>query len=807
MRVLVEHNENINSLITHYQADSQMLGKHYTLLDIHEKYLRQLNAAVTYVEPNFKIILNTVQEADVLSFKEQDIILAVISRKINSSQISRYYDMADGTMMQSEGIGDGQQLLFINCFSEAETIDAISYIDCIRALCRLSEEMNKTLLVYASVYIPRAAYRYRSLCCKIINSYLKAVNGLWVTKCSKREIHHYYNVLQKAYEPYEDACIYLEDDMHAAVSRIISHPKYSSIFKIHSEAADKNRLKRQEISLYDDVFYQSIQPDEEIYVLLNPGNYRKPEYYIGLGLNAVPIVNDYSILYGRKSQFDVLSSVLREEVAPGYNMPIASHIFCYRDPMPSASLGELVPGDLPYKGEGVLIGIVTVDDVDYTNEVLRYPDGSSRIACIWNQQRAGEGIYYFKEQINNALMSPDPKQVVPLPEGDSMSTMMLAIAGGESIGTRYRGVASQAEFIAAKINPASPGIQSIYGGTPTDHGVTMPDVLIGAVRLIEFANIQRRPLVLCIPFNSNIDPHDGSYILNQILGFMAQRNYLTIIAPAGEEADKLHHYSITGRQQGTNIINIRVEKEEQNVVGIIYQRFAEILTAFLYPPAISGAEPINLKIPGIIRMGTTTIFNNGEKINFQNGAKNLLFRLDNPSVGGWRIELNLLSQNLTQADLWLAQQELNPYTTIRPPDPFKTVGSTAASSPLMSVGSFDREGMVVLRSSGRGYSWDNRVQPLLVTNARSILAPCRINEWVSISGTMPAAGIMTGVAANLFSKFLAERVFPFPNTLVINTIILGALQQFEGREYPNPSEGYGIFNLAILRELLAMPLI
>lgn len=72
---------------------------------------------------------------------------------------------------------------------------------------------------------------------------------------------------------------------------------------------------------------------------------------------------------------------------------------------------------------------------------------------------------------------------------------------------------------------------------------------------------------------------------------------------------------------------------------------------------------------------------------------------------------------------------------------------------------------------------------------------------------MPASSIIAGVAAAIYSKGIAEQVFPLPNTLVMNSLILSKITQSEGIEYPNPSYGYGVFNLQRLNDLLTSPLL
>ncbi|MDF2877020.1 MAG: hypothetical protein K0S30_116 [Clostridia bacterium] len=809
MDVIIQHNEKSDSYLGQYANQIENLGPVYKVLEIQEKHLSWLNEMTEYIEPIFAIQLREEQllQKEEVCFETVPMLLAIIGSKQDHKQIDGYYHMNTQTFQETPHPEVRLQTIkVISCYSDHQVISSKEYIQCIRYLTDKAKDLHKSLVIYGNFYVPDENYRYRALAYKIINEYMMRTNGVLIIRAAKAERHKYYNASPKSYEFYLERSIYLHNNFKAAVRKALPF-----LYDDHSPDRFKNmyRYTRQNDTLYDDVFYLSIPAEQEIYVLLNSGNYNKPEYYESFGIQSIRLIDDYSILYAAKSIFDANSRVLKPQVAPQYYVPILSYGACYKNSVGVEADYDLVTDNLQYRGRGVYIGIVGVDGVDYTNTALRNPDGTTRIACIWEQIEGGEGQYYLAQQINDALGSENPDQIIGLPQGDSTTTMALSIAGGsDNREATYRGIATEAEFLVAKVNRGPEVLQRIYGGLPSENGVVMPDALIGAIKLIEFAKEANRPLVLCMPYNGSIDPHDGSYTLNQILGLMAQRVNLTIIVPAGEEADKMHHEGLEGGQETLKIINMRVEKEEQNVMGIIYQKFLTLLSVLLYPPQGVELEPIELKRMGVTRVGERTIiYSNGEKINFSNGAREIMFRLDNPRVGGWRIEMSLQTNAESKIDLWLAQQELNGYTNLRPSSPFMTVGSTGNIVGIMTVGAYDRETMVILKSSGRGFSWSNQVKPLYVTHANQIVAFCGGGGWVSVGGTLVASSIMAGVVATLYHKFIEEDVSPLPNTLIMNSILLGVVNQFEGVEYPNPSQGYGIFDLQSLAGLLATPFI
>ncbi|WP_069998259.1 hypothetical protein [Cellulosilyticum sp. I15G10I2] len=810
MRVIVEHDEWSTRYLRQYANHIEKLDAQHKILDIHEKYLPWLMQLSSYVEHDFMIELvdgaaraaEAAEAADYLidGVYQNQLIFATLGCKIAHSSISCYYNMAHHTQEMPERFKEGSAYNWIHCYSENSEVRAADYIKCIVYLSELSQRLNKPLLIYVSCYVPEAVYRYRTLTYKIINHTLERVKGTLVVKCKDADIYQAYVPCEEAYEPYFDRIVYCNEKQRDIL-------KKAAVFlvSLKDEAASylTGEHNRQDGELYDDFFYQQINLNEKIYVFLNPGNFRPPQYYEALGFKVITLMGDYGMLYAKKSAFETLREVIKLEVAHPYYISILTHNICHKTMLESVPQYSLTKESSKYKGKDIYIGVITTDDVDYTCEALRTQEGASRIVYMWHQEEADKGRHYLRDTINEALQSNNPDKHIKLPDGDSISTMMLGIAGGASRTHLYTGIATEAEFLIAKIKKAPSNIQQIYGGVPFEHAVTMPDVIIAALKLIEFAREQHKPLVLCIPFNNNVDPHDGSLILHQILGMLAQNHALTIIVPAGEEADKMHHYGLNGETMFQDELLIKVRKANQNIVGVIYQRFASIGRTILYPPETMGGLSIDLKLPGVSQVKNTIIYSNGDKISFLNGASRILFRMEKPEIGDWKITFSSQTERLSQIDIWISQEELNYHTTLQPASPFVTIGSLASTSNVMSVGGYDKENMIVLRGSGRGYSWDNRVRPLFITHASNIIAPCGQQEWVAVTGTLPAASVMLGTAAVLYSKFKKENVFPLPNTLIMNSIILGAVKQFEGGVYPNPSQGYGIFDLNALETVLA----
>ncbi|WP_069999066.1 hypothetical protein [Cellulosilyticum sp. I15G10I2] len=420
---------------------------------------------------------------------------------------------------------------------------------------------------------------------------------------------------------------------------------------------------------------------------------------------------------------------------------------------------------------------------------------------LWEQVRTTEGNVYTSEQINAALASENPGEIIRLPEGESMSTAMAAISGGWNESLGYRGVAPQAEFLIARIRPVSENLQRVYGGMPSPTAITMFDALIGLLQLGNYALNQGRPLSLIFPFNGNLDSHDAALYTQQELSRLTKRVGLTIIVPTGDEANKRHHFEIQGEQEGLRIVNLEVEQPNQNVLVAVYQLGGTIRSMNLYAPGTS--DFIDLGQSGISMSGLTTIYSSGSNISFLNGSIRTLFRLENPSVGTWRMELDVNMGATSRIQMWMSQEELNPYVRFNPNNALTTMGSTAAIPYVMSVGGYDFNTQTVLSMSGRGDPQSSNIIPMLVTYGKGILAPCTSREWIGVTGTVPAASIMAGAVAAVYQKYIEEAPNQIPNTVVMNRLILNVLIQIQILQYPNPNQGYGMFTLETLLQLLA----
>ena len=112
-------------------------------------------------------------------------------------------------------------------------------------------------------------------------------------------------------------------------------------------------------------------------------------------------------------------------------------------------------------GDGVLIGIVDTG-IDYTNPIFIREDGTSKIVSIWDQtidseDQFPEGTFYGTEytarQMNQALASSNPFEIVPSRDENGHGTALAGIAAGNIVpDARFSGVAPAAGLAIVKLS-------------------------------------------------------------------------------------------------------------------------------------------------------------------------------------------------------------------------------------------------------------------------------------------------------------------------------------------------------------------
>lgn len=763
------------------------IGKYNAVIELDDQVLKQVKDNFQAIEPDFKVALGDLQWQDLGVLRNEKVILVTVGKYYVNEHIQYLYEMNEEKWQEQNSLR--QQAVWIHCYGDKEELEVSKCLYALEKLYKLGDLLNRPVLIVGNIKSQLPYFKKGSLAQKIVEQNLINKKNLIVLQAENNNSFKFHPA-------------YFEQTLRHIVYTNESAYKVQSVMKrwlMYKESPSKLREARVRQSfLYDDIFYKQIPTNQPIYVPLNLLENEEPAYYENLGLHPVYIGKQHMMLYDERQQLDSRKEELDGIIYPNYECPILTRAPLIQAPKMIFNQTISISSQTEFTGKGVYIGVITTEGIDYTNPFLRNSEGKTKIKRYWIQDTGDEGTYYREDQINEALMSNGVNESVPLEVGENYVSALLGVASGRMSG--YQALATEAEFLVAKIQTAPKSLQSIYGGSTEPIAVLMPDVLIAAYKMLKIAETEQRPIVLIIPYNTNLSSHDGTGIYEQLLAVLGKQQGCTIVVPTGEEGNKNHHQTIVASENIVPNITLQISSQVEAVVGSIYLSNDVDDVISLYDLQASQNR-IPLKEEGIYTIGNSVVYTTGLINNYQNGANMIHFRMVNIQPSPWRLEYatNIVNRD-AKIDIWLAQQELNPYVTLSPSTPFITIGSTAAIDSVLTTGSYDYEDLIVLAASGRGYNWRENIVPNCVTQGRGEVIFSE-SERYEIQGTAVAASLLAGAVAMLYEKQTREGE-AYANSLLMHSKILKYVERFVDVSYPNPIQGYGIFNIRDFAEIL-----
>lgn len=463
---------------------------------------------------------------------------------------------------------------------------------------------------------------------------------------------------------------------------------------------------------------------------------------------------------------------------------------------------------LSLKGQGVLIGFLDTG-IDYENPVFRNSDGSTRIAGIWDQtDRTGThpggliyGSEYREEQINEALNSQDPKEIVPVTDSDGHGTFIASVAAGSEVPEKnFIGAAPYAKIALVKLKPAKEYLREFYFIPEDAQAFQENDIMAGVRYLEELAAERHMPLVLCFGLGTNMGSHTGVDPLSSVLNKFALHNERAVVVAVGNEGNERHHY-LGVMEEGQPYQNVEVNVGE-GVKGFSVELWARAPQRFV----------VEIISPTGERMPSEYILSGGREYDFLfentklsvdyritgilDGAQVIYIRFENPSQGLWNIRVFPEVEMASIFHMWLPMQELmsgEVYFVRSNPDSTLTVPSTAIVP--MSVGAYDaRDDSIYLRS-GRGFTPNGWFKPDFVAPGVGILGAGPRNQFIARDGTSAAAAITAGAVALMMEWGIVRGNYTTITSIEIKNILIRGADRDEKRVYPNKAFGWGRLNL------------
>ena len=463
---------------------------------------------------------------------------------------------------------------------------------------------------------------------------------------------------------------------------------------------------------------------------------------------------------------------------------------------------------LSLKGQGVLIGFLDTG-INYENPVFRSSDGSTRVAAVWDQtDRSGtppEGFIYGSEytsaQINEALQSGNPREIVPVTDPDGHGTFMASVAAGTQIPEEeFIGAAPYAKIAMVKLKPAKEYLREFFFIPKNAEAFQENDIMAGLEYLDRLARRLHMPMVVCFGLGTNMGSHTGVSHLASMLNAMALRVGRAIVTAAGNEGNERHHYF--GRmEEGQSYQNVEISVGER-VEGFAVELWARAPQRFI----VEIISPTGERMPSeyILSGGREYRFlfeNTSVTVDYRitgilDGAQVIYMRFENPSQGLWNIRVFPEAGMASVFNMWLPMKELlsgevffvrsNPDTTVTVP---------ATTIVPISVGAYDvRDNSIYLRS-GRGFTPNGLVKPDLVAPGVGVFGAGQRNQFTTRDGTSVAAAVTSGAVALVLEWGIVRGNYTtITNNEIKNVLIRGAARDSK-RTYPDKAFGWGRLDL------------
>ncbi len=462
---------------------------------------------------------------------------------------------------------------------------------------------------------------------------------------------------------------------------------------------------------------------------------------------------------------------------------------------------------LELQGRGVLIGIVDTG-IDYTNPVFRYEDGTTKIVSIYDQSRIGtapEGFFvgteYTREQIDTALASDFPYEIVPERDEVGHGTFLASLAAGRGETGNFKGAAPDAELVVVKLKTARPYVRRNYLVPDDNENVYESSaVMLGIEYIIKKAKELGRPVAICIGVGTNSGSHDGNTLFEQYLGIIANITGVCICTAAGNESQERHHARASISSTGGSVsIDIN---SSQNQSGI----YVSLLSSASDRISVSLRSPTGEIVGRIPAQGgtsyTTRLLLERSRVTIEyyfplsiSSGQATIIKIENATPGIWTITLygDIILDGTIDAYLPLSSIGY-PDVEFVAPDPNYTIVVPGTASSVITCGAYNDTDNSLYINSSWGPTRLPMSSPDLVAPGVRVTGIYPTGEGI-MSGTSVAAAITTGACALMLQWGIVEGNAPTLDTFQIKGYLIKGSQRDDSGDYPNFQTGYGRLDL------------
>lgn len=515
------------------------------------------------------------------------------------------------------------------------------------------------------------------------------------------------------------------------------------------------------------------------------------------------INDDYGVLYVPEAQ-------LPEMEINSYTYNSIPNCYTYMDVESLNASGVLRLHNHPYlslRGAGTVVAVID-SGIDYQNPVFRNGN-QSKILCIWDQtipggmsEMAPFGRVFSQEEINRALESENPLEVVPVTDANGHGTRLAAIAAGRTIEEEnFSGAAPDAALIVIKLKPAKAYLRNFYLYPPNAEVFQEDDIMLALTFAARCALEYQRPLSVCLGLGSNQGSHRGysplSQLVNDIMGF--SQNAVSIAA--GNEGAARHHYQgELGKNRSEDAVELRIGEDTDAFTLEFWGSSPEFFHISVQSPT-GETLPVSFALKGSTQELSFVFVESRVLVNYvplerQSGNTLVYFRFLNPAAGIWKFLIRGRDNIDSSFHMWLPVQGLIPEGTyFLQSSPYYTITSPGDSLGGMTVNAYQYRDGSLYQQASRGYTPGEFVKPNFAAPGVDIEVPLLSGGFGSASGSSLAAAQTAGIAALLFEWAIIRENEPFFTGNSVRNYLQRGARRDNGQQYPNPEWGYGKVDL------------
>lgn len=486
-------------------------------------------------------------------------------------------------------------------------------------------------------------------------------------------------------------------------------------------------------------------------------------------------------------------------------------------PLIASGIIETNNPPLSLTGSGVIIAFIDTG-IRYDLDVFKREDGSSRILAIWDQTiQTGTppagfyyGTEYTNEQINAALGSENPYNVLPSRDEIGHGTKMASVAAGSILeqDMLFRGAAPDASIVVVKLKPAKQSLKDYFVIPPEAVCYSETDIIMGLKYVQSFYQVFSRPLVICIGLGSTMGDHAGNSHFSNYLDRISRRRNIAMVICGGNEGNTAGHFAgqvESSGGEGYQDVEIKIGENEFGFSAFLWGEIPNIFTVEIRSPDGEVIPRINYRI-GQLRtyrfLYSSTVVNVEYVLIEQSSGQQLIFfKFEKPLSGIWTIRVYAATEvSDARYNMWLPIAGfLRSDTYFLNPDPYTTLTEPAYVQSAMTVSMYNSENNSFYLRSGRGFSRTGQVVPELVApgvNISTVLG--------DDSGSSLAAALAAGAVADFLQWAVIEQNNETVNSITVNNYFIRGAQRERGITYPSMTWGYGKLDLAgVFRALIS----